>query len=138
MKNSNNKFEIMAYLFVGVLTTLVNIISFYLLNSLLDANYVLATTIAWILSIMFAFIANKRFVFQSENSSIQEILPFLTYRFLSYIIDVGLMIILIEFLHFASLTSKIAVNVLVVLFNYVASKYLVFNDKTYSSAKGGE
>lgn len=138
MNKKDSKIEIISYLFFGGLTTLVNIITFFIFNSLLGTDYKLATSIAWILSVVFAFITNKRFVFQSKNSSSKEILPFLTFRIMSYLMDIGLMIILIEAIHLHPLLSKVLVNVLVVLFNYIASKYFVFNRKTYSSMEGGK
>jgi putative flippase GtrA len=123
-----NKKEIVNYLIFGVLTTAVNIISFWLLNNIMD--YRVATSIAWVISVIFAFITNKLYVFNSKSTGIysffKEFTSFLFFRSLSYIIDLSLMIILIEFLKVDSLITKIISNIFVVIFNYFASKFAIF------------
>lgn len=118
------------YLVFGVLTTLVNIVSFALLDKWLGFDYKLAATIAWILSVVFAFITNKLYVFQSRTADIgavvREFVSFVFFRGLSYLLDIGTLIVLVELFHVDSVIAKIAANVLVVVFNYFASKYVIF------------
>ena len=125
-----NKKEIVSYLIFGILTTLVNIVSFWLLNKIIGMDYRVATTIAWIVSVIFAFITNKLYVFNSTttgiNSLFKELFSFLFFRLLSYFLDLSLMIILIEFIKADSLIAKIIANVFVVVFNYFASKFVIF------------
>ena len=125
-----NKKEMVSYLVFGVLTTAVNIISFWLFDKWFDMDYKLATTIAWILSVIFAFVTNKLYVFNSKKvearSVFKEFMSFLFFRLLSYILDLVTMIILVEFLKVDSLIAKIIANVFVVIFNYFASKYVIF------------
>lgn len=125
-----NKKEMFNYLLFGILTTLVNIVTFAVFNKWLGMDYKLATTIAWVLSVIFAFITNKLFVFQSKClnvlSVLREFTSFIFFRGLSYLLDIGMMIVLIELLKADSLIAKITANVLVVIFNYFASKYVIF------------
>lgn len=122
--------EVINYLIFGVLTTLVNIITFWLFEDLLAFDYKLATTIAWVTSVIFAFITNKLFVFESKSTSVlvllKELASFLFFRILSYFLDIFSMILFIEYLYFNSIIAKILANILVVIFNYIASKLIIF------------
>ena len=64
------KKEVISYLFFGVLTTLINILSYVVLSKLFEVDYKLATTIAWVISVLFAFITNKLYVFNSKETNI--------------------------------------------------------------------
>ncbi|MBS8265657.1 GtrA family protein [Mesobacillus boroniphilus] len=125
-----NKIEVVNYLIFGILTTVVNIASFWLINHIFGMDYRVATTIAWIISVIFAFITNKLYVFNSKTTGIyslfKELISFLFFRLLSYFLDLSLMIILIEFIKADSLIAKIIANVFVVIFNYFASKFVIF------------
>ena len=124
------KKEIISYLVFGVLTTLTNIVSYAILSKLYGMDYKLATTIAWIISVLFAFITNKLFVFNSKGNNIaKEFLSFTFFRLLSYLMDLGIMIIMVEWANTDDLLAKIVGNVFVVIFNYFASKYVTFNKK---------
>ena len=123
-----NRKEIMNYLIFGVLTTIINIGSFWIINPFMD--YKLATTFAWILSVIFAFITNKLYVFSSQNKSksivLKEFVSFLFFRLLSYVLDLAAMIFLIDYLNIEDMVAKIFANIIVVVVNYFASKYIIF------------
>lgn len=122
--------QIVRYLFFGILTTVVNVLVFSLCMSYLHINYRFATTIAWVVSVLFAYVTNSRYVFPSTNKNYRpvllELISFVKYRLLSYILDVILMIVLIEFMYAGELLSKIITNITVIIFNFVASKFIVF------------
>ncbi|WP_394238015.1 GtrA family protein [Niallia oryzisoli] len=126
----NKRKEIINYLIFGVLTTAVNIISFWIQDHYFDMDYRVATTTAWVLSVLFAFVTNKLYVFNSKQSDfhsvIKEFMSFLFFRLLSYLLDLFTMIILVEIFLADSLFAKIIANVLVVIFNYFASKFIIF------------
>ncbi len=121
--------EIIWYGFFGVLTTLVNIVSFYLLDKC-GINIYLSNTIAWILSVLFAFFTNKLFVFESKSFEfsvfIKEMLSFFFFRLLSFGIDMGGMALCLEVLRMKKMISKIIVNIIVIIVNYVFSKLFIF------------
>ena len=125
-----NRREMFNYLLFGVLTTAVNIVSFWLLDSGLELDYKISTVISWIVSVIFAFVTNKLYVFNSKSmdtrSVFKELLSFVFFRWLSLIIDLLTMIVLVEFLKLDSLFAKIVANIFVVVFNYFASKYVIF------------
>lgn len=136
--------ELIVYVFFGVLTTLVNWVIYTLLTAALgmtgfpegSASYVLIGNVsnaaAWIISVLFAFFTNKRYVFRSkktrENGAWQEFGLFVSARVLSYLIfDLGLYTLCLFFLPHQ--VDKILMNVLVVIFNYLASKLVIFKKK---------
>ena len=127
------KKEVISYLFFGVLTTLINILSYVVLSKLFEVDYKLATTIAWVISVLFAFITNKLYVFNSKETNIvlvaKEFSSFTIFRLLSYLMDLGVMVLMIEWLKTDDLIAKIVANFFVVIFNYFASKYVIFKKK---------
>lgn len=121
--------EIIMFGIFGILTTLINVISFYIFHFYI--NYLLSNAIAWLISILFAYITNRMYVFNSTVSGLKNIIKefnlFLISRLLSGVLDMALMFIFIDFLHWDNFSSKVLVNIFVVITNYLFSKLLVFN-----------
>ena len=128
--------SVIAYLFWGVVTTVVNIVVFQFLSSGVHWNYQLANVIAWFLSVLVAYFTNKVWVFGSHYSTVKAFLKeffwFYFYRGLTLIMDVIIMYVGISLLKFDSplqqLIVKIIDNVIVVIANYIFSKWLIFYD----------
>lgn len=124
MKNKISN-EIIAYFIVGVLTTIVNFIVYYTLIYM-DVDYKISNTVAFIISIIFAFITNKKYVFDSNKSYISEFIKFSLGRLFTYILDIGTMILLIEVFSVSEYMSKLWTNILVMITNYLISKFWTF------------
>jgi len=125
-----NKYrEALLYLFFGGCSTLVNIISFYVARKFRLEVYI-SNIVAWIISVIFAFITNKIFVFESKNKSFKEsfkeCFSFFFFRLLSLLFDMGAMYVLIDVLNANELVSKIISNIFVIIINYVFSKVFIF------------
>ncbi|MGG2063548.1 GtrA family protein [Bacillus sp. S14(2024)] len=124
------KKEFINYVIFGVLTTLVNIVCYALLTKVFQIDYKWATTIAWIVSVLFAFVTNKLYVFQSKPKSaasiLKEFISFMFFRGLSYVLDIASMIVLVEWLGWNDLIAKVIANGIVIIVNYFASKYIIF------------
>jgi putative flippase GtrA len=141
-----NKKEALAYLIFGILTTAINIVSYALLTKLVHMDYLVANTLAWIVAVLFAFFTNKLYVFKSQHTSFKQIIrelgSFLFFRLLSLLIDMGGMILLVTYVRTDDLLAKVVMNVFVIIFNYVASKYVIFAQKnaktTHSPLHGTE
>lgn len=122
--------SLIMYGIFGVLTTLVNIVSYHILYNNLQVSNVISTCIAWILSVLFAFITNKLFVFESKSFEmkllLKEISSFFTCRFLTGLLDVGIMYVAVDVMSLNALFWKILSNVLVIIINYVLSKLIIF------------
>lgn len=128
----NQTKELLWYIFFGICTTLINIISFYLLDKI-GINVYLNNFIAWIISVLFAFITNKLYVFRSmsmkKNIFIKEIISFFFFRILSLGIDMIGMYICISLINLNKLLSKIIINIIVIISNYIFSKMFIFKKK---------
>lgn len=132
-----NKYrEIIMYVIVGGLTTVVSLASYYLLTfTILDAQNPLqlqiANIISWILCVSFAFVANRKYVFESKNKNIaKECLSFFLARLSTLIIDMISMGIMVSFLKMNDSIAKIIVQFIILILNYILSKFLVFNKST--------
>ena len=139
--------ELISYVFFGALTTLVNFLTFSLFRALLGEElYLLNNAIAWFVSVVFAYITNKIFVFKSESfetkTLLKEISEFFGARIFSFGIEEGGMWLLIDLLGFGEyslkasgleisgqLIAKLILSVIVVIFNYFASKLVIFRKK---------
>lgn len=129
--------ETVSYLIFGVLTTIINIVVFgisedFLMPFMSDTAAALtANVIAWVLSVAFAFITNKLFVFESKSMSvkviIKELYSFVIARLLSLAFDEAFMMVAIKFMD--SMLAKIISNVFVVIINYVLSKFFIFKNR---------
>lgn len=123
--------EIIHYLVFGVLTTLVNYFS-YLLISPFFAKTTVPTVIAWVLSVLFAYFTNRTFVFHSHlkgAAAVKEAGAFFAARILSGVLDVIIMAVFADWIGLNDKIVKLASNVFVVVFNYAASKLVVFRRK---------
>ncbi len=125
-----NKYrEALLYLFFGGCTTLVNIVAFYIIRKFGVSTYI-TNIIAWFLSVVFAFITNKLFVFESKNTSIKdsfkECFSFFLFRVISLVFDMGIMYLLIDLLNINEMVSKVFSNIFVIIINYVFSKLFIF------------
>lgn len=128
---SEERYAVFMYLVMGGMTTLINIVVFWLCNSLLGINYSAGTVIAWIFSVLFAYVSNKLYVFESKTLSvnilIREIVSFIGFRLLSLFIDLLVMYVSISLFNIDALIAKIVANVVVLVVNYVFSKWFIFN-----------
>ena len=124
--------EIINYLIVGVLTTVVSLVTYYIcvltiFNPEDALELQLANIISWICAVLFAYITNKIFVFKSKNRNIiKEISSFVGARVLTLILDMLIMFIMVTTLGINDKVSKLVVQVVVTILNYVFSKIFVF------------
>ena len=122
--------EMLLYIFFGVLTTVVNILSFGLLRDVLRWQLLTANTLAWVLSVAFAFLTNKVFVFRSKSFAskqvLRELTSFVGARLFSLAVDTAGMWLLVDVLTWNDWLAKILMNVIVIVINYVFSKLFIF------------
>lgn len=125
--------EIILYLFFGGCTTLVNIVSYYICSRL-GMSTALSTVIAWVISVLFAYATNRKFVFLSKVTGLAAILKetagFFLCRLATGLLDLAIMIVFVDVLHFNGMAIKILSNIFVIVLNYLASKLMIFKNKT--------
>ena len=124
--------EIINYIIVGALTTLVSLITYYAcVLTILDPKDALelqiANVISWIISVSFAYITNRVFVFKSKSKNIlKEVVSFVSARVITLFIDMFIMFLMVTLIGINDKISKIIVQVMVIVLNYIFSKLLVF------------
>ena len=121
---------VILYLIFGVCTTLVNLACYHVLYDRLGAENVPSTAAAWAVSVLFAFFTNRSFVFESRQNTLtgrlRELASFFGCRALTGVLDVGIMAFCVDFMGQNGLLWKFISNVLVVVLNYIASKWFIF------------
>lgn len=136
MKEFYNKYkQPLKFLFFGTLTTVINLIIYYLFFKQLKYTNATSTIIAWFCSLIFSFITSKLFVFENNNKvydgTIKEFLSFFSVRLSLGIFDLFFMLILVDLLGFnstfLSLIMKVISNCLIGVINYFLSKKLIFS-----------
>ncbi len=124
--------DIILYVIFGVLTTLVNIGSFYVMTSILKWNEDLSNFIAIALAILFAYFTNKDWVFHSKakgfKEKFSEFLKFIAGRAVTMVIEFGGCFILFR-TPIPPIISKCGINVIIVILNFLISKFYTFKDK---------
>lgn len=125
--------EVINYLFFGGCTFLVSVISFYLFNKVLFLNEHVSNILSWILAVLFAYVTNKAFVFESKTNTkeafLKEIGSFFGARLLTLGIEELILLIFVNMLKFDAMLIKVFAQVVVILANYVLSKLFVFKKK---------
>ena len=133
IKKLFNKYkEMILYLFFGGCTTLVNIIAYYICSKI-GIGTAVSTVIAWVLSVLFAYITNRKYVFESKNKNIvKECLSFFLARLSTLIIDMLSMGIMVSFSKMNDSIAKIIVQFIILILNYILSKFLVFKKHNFN------
>ncbi len=142
--------QIILYVVFGFLTTLVNYVSYFLCKAV-GIRYEIATVIAWICAVLFAFITNKMFVFESRDSKAKtvskEIAMFFAGRVFSLFLELIIMKIGMDIIHAGNFTvflfeknlplgefiTKTVAGIVVLITNFIISKFIIFKKK-----KGGD
>lgn len=125
--------SILLYLFFGVLTTLVNYIVYLPLYNYCHFSAAISNGIAWAVAVAVAFVTNKPFVFKSYDWSLKVTLPelakFVSCRFFSGVLETFILWLTVDILQFNGNIWKVVTSVLVIIMNYIASKFIIFQKK---------
>ena len=126
-------YDVLAYLFFGVLTTAVNYLVYLPCFNWLGLTAAVSNVIAWVVAVAFAYLTNKPFVFRSHDWSAKTVVPelgkFLSCRIGSGVMETVIILIAVDILGGNKYLWKLLTNVLVVIVNYIGSKLLVFRKK---------
>ena len=139
--------ELIIYVIFGASATLVNFLSYKLFNMLLGVEfYLISNGIAWFVSVVFAYICNKLFVFESKSWELKlvakEASSFFAARVLSFLVEEAGLFLLVDvlgmknfsfeiydFIISGNMISKVGLSVVVVVMNYFFSKFVIFRKK---------
>ena len=121
--------DVIRYIFFGVCTTAVNLVSFFILRQV-GVQREIANVISIILAIVFAYVVNSRFVFQDKCETladhIRPFCKFISARLMTMVIEVGGVWLLVAKLGMNDMVGKFATQFIVLILNYVFSKFFVF------------
>ena len=121
--------DVIRYIFWGGCTTLVNLVSFYLMR-IAGLPLMAANIISNILAILFAYVVNSRFVFHDScetlKDHIQPFVKFISARLVTMVIEVGGVWLLAVVMGFHDMVAKFCTQFLVLVLNYIFSKFLIF------------
>ena len=124
--------EIVRYLIVGILTTVVSLVTYYgcvftFLNPENALQLQLANVLSWIIAVTFAYATSRIYVFQSKQENIlREMAVFYSSRLLTLFMDMAIMFIMVTLCRVNDKLAKLVVQVVVTVANYVFSKIFVF------------
>ncbi len=127
--------EIINYLIVGVLTTVVSLgiyylLTFTILNPENPFELQVANVISWIGAVIFAYFTNRKFVFESkEKNMLKEASKFAISRVGTLLMDMLIMFVTVNLMNIPHWIAKLIVQVVVTILNYIFGKFLVFNKK---------
>lgn len=123
----------MRYLIFGAISTLINIIIFWLCSKIINFNVAVSNTISWMIAVMFAYITNKKYVFMSKTINnkelFKEITSFFSARIFTLILETIFLWIVINELKFNEIFMKIISNIFVIFLNFIFSKIFIFKNK---------
>lgn len=125
------KYEaVLSYLFFGGLTTLVNFLIYFPLYNWLHFSGAISNVLAWMVAVVFAYLTNKPFVFKSHDWSRKTLIPeftkFVACRVGSGLLETVSIFLFVDLLLWNGNWVKVVVSVLVVVLNYISSRWLVF------------
>lgn len=127
------KIEAVRYLFIGGCTTAVNFIVFAFFRNILNLDLNLSNFIAILSAIIFAFFTNKKIVFRANDNSLKqtmnEFVKFISGRIVTMVIEIVGVWFLAEIVLLNEYVSKIIIQIIVLISNYVISKFFVFKNK---------
>ena len=126
-------YDILAYLFFGGLTTVVNYLVYLPCYNWWGISGGVSNMIAWVFAVAFAFLTNKPFVFKSHDWSGKTLWPELTKfvgcRVGSGVLETAIIWLTVDVLQWNGLWMKLFTSVIVIVLNYFGSKFLIFTKK---------
>lgn len=127
--------DIILYLIFGGLTTVVNFIVYFIMTDLFKVFEILSNGVAWFISVLFAYITNKLYVFESKTSTFRKMLKefisfFLSRAFTGILFDILLFSLMFNVFKINDIVTKFIVQIVVIVSNYIFSKLIVFRKKT--------
>lgn len=129
-----NNGELLRYIIIGGLTTVVDFVLFMLMTKVWNMDGGFSNVLSIAASMVFAYLANKAFVFRTHCASVRELLAeagkFFSSRIGSALLEIGFVFVLCDLLGLEPILSKLAVQVIIFILNYVTSRFWAFRKKS--------
>lgn len=128
--------ELLLYIFFGGITTIISVFTFTIVYEVFGINEHVANVVAWVLAVLFAFVTNRTWVFKDKEgndcSVFGQAIRFYAGRIATLVVEELIIFVFISKLNFNAFSVKVATQVIVLVLNYLVSKFLVF--RKFSSA----
>ena len=124
--------ELVVYLICGFLTFVVSMVVYALLSEIFRINVLVANIITWIIAVYFAFSVNRKFVFKSNGNFTSELIQFYLGRVVTLVVEQAMLYIFIIRLMFNNMTIKSIAQLVIIILNYIISKFIVFKKEKSS------
>ncbi len=122
--------EILLYLFFGGLSFIISISTYAAFNIAMGLNELIANILSWVITVMYAFLTNRVWVFRSPTNGIIEFIKQMLYfysgRIITLVIEELILLVFITMLGFNSILIKTIAQIVVIVLNYVISKLMIF------------
>lgn len=122
--------EVLLYLFFGGVAVLLNLGLFFLFDQVLKINELIANVICWIICVLFQFVTNRTWVFEAKeektNTLLGQMLSFFGGRLFTLGVEEAILAIFITWLMLNSIVVKIIAQIVIIVLNYIISKFVVF------------
>lgn len=132
--------EMLLYVLFGGITTIISVFTFTIVYEFFSINEHVANVISWLLAVLFAFVTNRTWVFKDtldNNSSVLvQAISFYAGRFATLVVEELIIFVFISKLNFNAVSVKVATQVIILVLNYLVSKFFVFRQR--SSVSDGE
>ena len=125
--------RVLLYLFFGALAYAVSMTSYWALNIRLGIDALIANVLSWVITVSFAFVTNKTWVFSAHadgaNSLLRQLTSFFGGRVVTLLIEEAILAVFITWLGLNSMLVKAAAQLIVIVLNYIISKVFVFRHR---------
>ena len=124
--------ELVVYLICGFLTFVVSMVVYAILSEAFKINVLVENIITWIIAVYFAFSVNRKFVFKSNGNFTSELIQFYLGRVVTLVVEQAMLYVFIIRLMFNNMTIKSIAQVVIIILNYIISKFIVFKKEKSS------
>lgn len=122
--------EQLLYLFFGGLSFLVSISTFAYFEKVININELFSNVLSWLVTVMFAFLTNRIWVFSSKTKNwkefVRQMYSFYMGRVVTLILEELILLIFVTWLNLNSIVVKLIAQVIVIILNYIISKFIIF------------
>ncbi len=133
MDKKYSKKQLTSYFFWGCVTSIINFLIFIAASQLFRLSASLSNIAAWFISVIFSFTVNKIYVFKDTSRHsvgiAEEFFSFVLLRLFSGLLETALIYVFADVEEYNDMIVKLVGSVLVVILNYITSKWIVFSGK---------
>lgn len=123
--------EVINYLIFGFLSFVVSMATYYLARICFD--YVISNIISWIIAVIFSYVTNKLFVFESKiegkRKLVKEFVTFILSRIFTLVLETLILYMMVDLMNMNDRMVKVIAQIIVILMNYILSKLIIFKKK---------